>query len=198
MGKQQKQWQTLFPWTPKITADSDYSHEIKRHLLLGRKAMTDLGNILKRRDIILLTNISLVKAMVFTIVMYGCENWIIKKAKHWRTDAFELWCWRRLLRVPWTSRRSNQSNEIKRKSTPNIHWKDWCWSCSSNPLATWCEELTHSKRPRCWERLKVGGEGDYRVWDGWMASPTQWTWVWSSSESWWWTGKPGVLESLGL
>ena len=113
MGKQWKQWQTP---SPKITADSDYSHEIKRHLLLGRKAMTNLGGILKRRDIILLTNISLIKAMVFPIVMYGCESWIIKKAKHWRTDAFELWCWRRLLRVPWTARRSNQSNEIKRNS----------------------------------------------------------------------------------
>ena len=110
-------------------------------------------------------------------------------------DAFELWCWRRLLRVPWTARRSNQS--ILKESVLNTHWKDWCWSCSSNPLATWCEELTHWKRPWCWERLKVGGEGDNRGWDGWMASPTPWTWVWASSRSWWWTGKPGVLQSMG-
>ena len=79
----------------------------------------------------------------------------------------------------------------------NIHWKDWCWSWSSNTLPTWCEELTHLKRPWCWERLKAGGEGDERGWDGWMASPMWWTWVWVSSGSWWWTGKPGVLQSMG-
>ena len=79
----------------------------------------------------------------------------------------------------------------------NIHWKDWCLSWSSNTLATWCKEATHWKRPRYWERLKVGGEGDDRGWDGWMASLTQWTWVWASSRSWWWTGKPGVLQSMG-
>ena len=91
----------------KITADSDCSHEIKRHLLLGRKAMTNLDNILKSRDITLPTKVRLVKAMTFPVVMYGCESWIIKKAEHQRIDAFELWCWRRLLRVPWTARRSN-------------------------------------------------------------------------------------------
>ena len=92
----------------KITADGDCSHEIKRCLLLGRKAMTNLDSILKSRDITLLTKVHLVKAMVFPVVMYGCESWTIKKAEHWRTDAFDLWCWRRLLRVPWTARRSNQ------------------------------------------------------------------------------------------
>ena len=93
----------------KITADSDYSHEIKRHLHLGRKVMTNLDNILKSRDISLLTKVCLVKAIVFPVVMYGCESWTIKKAEHQRIDAFELWCWRRLLRIPWTARRSNQS-----------------------------------------------------------------------------------------
>ena len=83
------------------------------------------------------------------------------------------------------------------KSVLNIHWKDWCWSWSSDTLATWWEELTHSKRPWCWERLKAGGEGEDRGWDGWMASPTRWTWVWASSGSWWWTGKPGVVQSMG-
>ena len=78
-----------------------------------------------------------------------------------------------------------------------MHWKDWCWSWNSNTLATWCEELTHLKRPWCWERLKVGGEGDDRGWDGWMASPTQCTWVWVNSGSWWWTGRPGLLQSMG-
>ena len=93
---------------PKITADGDCSHEIKRRLLLGRKAMTNLDSILKSRDITLPTNVQLVKAMVFPLVMYGCESWTIKKAEHQRMDAFELWCWRRLLRVPWTARRLNQ------------------------------------------------------------------------------------------
>ena len=93
----------------KITADGEYSHEIKRHLLLGRKAMTNLDSILKSRDITLPAKVHLVKAMVFPVVMYGCESWTVKKAEHQRIDAFKLWCWRRLLRVPWTARRSNQS-----------------------------------------------------------------------------------------
>ena len=90
----------------------------------------------------------------------------------------------------------NQTSQSLRKSSLNIHWKDWCWSWNSNTLATWCKELTHWKRPWCWERLRAGGEGGDREWDGWMASPTQWTWVWASSGSWWWTGKPGVLQSM--
>ena len=108
----------------KITADGDYSHEIKRCLLLGRKTVTNLDRILKFRDIILLTKICLVKAMVFPLVMYGCESWTIRKAEHQRIDAFELWCWRRLffLRVPWMARSSNQS--ILKRSVLNIHWKD--------------------------------------------------------------------------
>ena len=105
----EKQWQTLFLGGSKITADGDYSHEIKRHLLLGRKVMTNLDSILKRRDITLSTKVHLVKVMVFTVVIYGCESWTIKEAECQRIDAFELWCWRRLLRVLWTARRSNQS-----------------------------------------------------------------------------------------
>ena len=109
MGKQWKQCQTLFLGGSKITADGDCSREIKRHLLLGRKVMTNLDSILKSRDITLPPKVRLVKAVVFPVVVYGCENWAIKKAEHQRTDAFELWCWRRLLRVPWTARRSKQS-----------------------------------------------------------------------------------------
>ena len=109
MGKQQKQWLTLFLGGSKITVDGDCSHEIKRRLLLGRKVMTNLGSILKSRDISLPTKVRLVKAVLFPVVMYGCESWTIKKAEGWRIDAFEVWCWRRLLRVPWTARRSNQS-----------------------------------------------------------------------------------------
>ena len=106
MRKQWKQWQT---WPPKVTVDSDCSHEIKRHLLLGRKAMTNPDSILKSRDITLLTNVCIVKAMIFLVVMYGCESWTIRMAKCWRVDAFELRCWRRLLTVSWTIKRSNQS-----------------------------------------------------------------------------------------
>ena len=108
MGKQRQQWLTIFLGS-KITADGDCSHEIKRHLLLGRKVMTSLDSILKGRDITLPTKVHLVKAMVFPVVMYGCESWTIKKPERQRIDTFELWCWRRLLRVPWTARRSNQS-----------------------------------------------------------------------------------------
>ena len=173
----------------------DCSHEIKRYLLLGRKAMTKLGSILKSRDITLPTKVHLVKTMVFPVIMYGHESWTIRKAEHWRIDAFELWYWSTLLRVPWTARRCSQS--ILRKSVLNFHWKEWCWSWNSNTLATWCEELTDWKRSWCWERLKAGGEGDDRGWDGWMASLMWWMWVWVGSQSWWWTGKSGVLQSMG-
>ena len=105
-------------WGSKITADGDCSHEIKRHLLLGRKVMTNLDSIFKSRDITLPTKVRLVKAMVFSVVMYGCESWTVKKSEHWRIDAFELRCWRRVLRVPWTARRSNQS--ILKEINPGI------------------------------------------------------------------------------
>ena len=155
--------------------------------------MMNLDSILKSRDITLSAKVRLVKAMVLPVVMYGCESWTIKKAEH-RIDAFELWWWRRLLRVPWTARRSNQS--ILKEISPG-YWKDWCWTWDSNTLATWCEELTHWKRPWCWEGLGAGGEGDDRGWDGWMASLTRWTFVWVNSGSWWWTGRPGMLRFMG-
>ena len=137
----------------------------------------------------------LVKAMVFPVVMYRCEYWTIKKAECQRINAFELWCWRRLLRVPWTASRSNQS--ILKEISPECSLKDWCWSWNSNTLATWCEELIYLKRPWSWERLGAGGEGDCRGWDVWMASLTRWTWVWVDCGSWWWTGKSGMLQSCG-
>ena len=114
-----KQCQTLwFFLGSKITADGDYSHEIERRLLLGRKVMTNLDSIFKSRDITLPTKVRLVKAMVFPVVTYGCESWNVKKAEHRRIDAFELWCWRRLLRVPWTARRSNQSTFLSEGDQP--------------------------------------------------------------------------------
>ena len=178
----------------KITPDGACSHEIKKCLLLGRKAMTNLDSILKSRDITLATKVHLVKAMFFPVVMYGCESWTIKKAEHWRIDVFELWCWRRLLRVPWTARRSNQSS--LKETNPEYSLEGLMLKLKL-PLATWCEKLTHLKRPWCWARLKAGGEGDDRGWDGWIASLTQQTWVWVNSQSWWWTGRPGMLQSMG-
>ena len=144
----------------KITAEGDCSHGIKRHLLLGRKAMTNLDSTLKHFP----TKVHLAKAMVFPVVMHGCESWTMKKAECWRIDAFELWCWE----DSWESLgwQGDPTSPSKRKSVLNIHWKDWCWSWNSNTLATWCEELTHLKRPWCWERLRAGGEGDDRGWDG--------------------------------
>ena len=145
------------------------------------------------------TRVHLVKATDFPVaihvVMYGCENWTIKKAGHWRMDAFELWYWRRLLRVPWTARRSNQS--ILKEISPGCSLVGLILKLKLQYFATWYEELTHLKRPWSWERLRAEGEGDDRGWDGWMASLTQWTRVWVDSGSWWWTGRPGVLWFMG-
>ena len=180
----------------KITADGDCSPEIKRRLLLGREVITNLDSILKRRDITLPTMVRLVKAMVFPVIMYGCESWTIKKVEHWRIDAFELWCWRRLLRVPWIARRSNQS--ILMEISPEYSLQGLMLNLKLQYLAIWCKELTHLKKNWCWERLRAGGEGDDREWDGWMAWLIQWTWVLVNSGSWWWTGSPGVLRFMGL
>ena len=141
-------------WGPPNHFSDDCSHEIKRRLLLGRKFITNLDSILKSRDITLPTKAHLVKAMIFPVVMYRCESWTIKKAECWRMDAFELRCWRRLLRVPWTARRS----------VLGVQWKDWWWSWP--PIV---KKLTLRKKPWCWERSKAGGEGDDRGWNGWIA-----------------------------
>ena len=194
-GEAEETVSDLIFWGSKITVDGDCSHEIKRHLLLGRKTMTNLDSIFKNRGINLPTKVCLVKAMVFPVVMYGCESWTIQNAECQRINTFELWYWRRLLRVLWTARRFNQS--ILKEIVLNIHWMDWSQTWNSNTLATWCKEQTHWIRLWCWERLKAAGEVDSRGWDGWMASSTQWTWVWASSGSSCWTGKPGVLQSMG-
>ena len=141
----------------KITADGDCSHEIKRHLLLGRKVMTNLDSIFKSRDITLLTKVCLVKAMVLPVVMYGCESWTVKKAERQRIDGFELRCWRRLLRVPWTARKSNQS--ILKEISPGCSLEGLMLKLKLNTLATSCEELTH------WNRLMPGGIGSRRKGD---------------------------------
>ena len=167
---------------------------VKRHLLLGWKTMTNLDSLLKSKDITLPAKVHLVKSIVSTVVMYGCESWTIKTAECQRIDAFELWCWGRLLIIPWTARRSNQS--ILKDISPEYALERLILKLKHQYLATWCEELTQWKRPWCLERLKAGGEGDNRWWDGWMASPTRWIWVWASSGSWWWTGRPSVLQSM--
>ena len=179
----------------KITADGDCSHEIKRRLLLGRKVMTKLDSILKSRDITLPTKVHPVKAMVFAVVMYGYESWTVKKAEHRRIDAFELWCWGRLFRVPWTARRSNQS--ILKEISPGISLEGMMLKLElqhCDHLMRRVDSLEKTDAGRDWG---AGEEVDDRGWDGWMASPTRWTWVWVNSGSWWWTGRPGVLQFMG-
>ena len=180
----------------KITADGDCSHEIKRCLLIGRKAMTHLDSILESRNITLPTKLHLVKAMLFPVVMYGCESWTVKKVEHRRIDAFELWCWRRLLRVPWTARRSNQS--ILKEISPGCSLEGLMLKLKLQYFTHLMQKVDSLERLWCREGLGAGGEGDDRGWDGWMASLTQWTWVWVNSGSWWWTGRPGMLHFMGL
>ena len=173
MGKQWKQWQILFSWAPKSLQD-DCSHEIKRCLLLGRKVMTNLDGILKSKDIILPTKVYLVKAMVFPVVMYGCESWTIKKAEC-RIDALELWCWRRLLRVPWTARRSNQS--ILKEISPEYSLEGLMLKLKLQYFGHLMWRADSFEKPLMLGKIEGGRRRDDRGWDGWMASLTQWTWV---------------------
>ena len=165
-----------------------------KDLLLGRKVMTNLDSLLKSRDITLPMRVHLVKAVVFPLVMYGWEIWTLKKDEHRRIYIFKLWCWSRLLGVPWTARRSNQS--ILKEISSEYSLEGLMLNLKLQYFGHLM--LAHLKRPWCWERLKAGGEGDDRGWDGWITSLTQWTWVWVDSRSWWWTGRPGVLQSMGL
>ena len=182
-------------WGSKITSDGDCSYEIKRCLLFGRKVMTNLDSILKSREITLATRVHLVKAMVFPVVMYGCKSWATKKAEPQRIDDFELWCWRRLLKVPWTARKSNQY--ILKEISPEysleglmlklkLQYFGHLTQRSDSFENTLMLGKTAGRWRRGWQRMK-----------GWMASPSQWTWVWVNSGSWWWTGRPGVLQSMG-
>ena len=164
MGKQWKQWLTLF-----LGADGDSSHEIKRRLLIGRKAMTNLDNILKSRDITLPTKVHLVKAVVFPVVMYQCESWTIKKAKHQRIDAFELWCWRRFLRVTWIARRSNQS--VLKEISPEYSLEGLMLKLKFQYFGHLCEELTHWEDPdagKDWRQEKGMTEDEMVGWHHWL------------------------------
>ena len=195
MGKQWKQCQTLVFGGSKITADGDCSHEIKRRLLLGRKVTTNLDSILKSRDITLPTKVHLVKAMLFPVVMYGCESWTVKKAEHWRSMLLncgvgeDSWESLGLQEIQPLHPKGDQSwvfiggNDAKAE-TPILwppHAKSWLIGKDPDAGRDWGQEE----------------KGDNRGWDGWMASPTQWTWVWVNSGSWWWTGRPGMLRFLG-
>ena len=142
--------------------------------------------------------------LLYLIGSHSCDfssshvwMWELDYRESW---ASENWCfWIVVLEKTQESLglQGDPTSPSSRWSVLGVHWKDWCWSWNSKTLATWCEELTHLKRPWCWERLRAGGEGDDRGWDGWMASPTWWTWVWVNSGSWWWTGRPGVLWFMG-
>ena len=195
MGKQWKNGRFIFVGS-KVTADDDCSHKIKRCLLLGRKVMTNLDSMLKSRDTTLPTKVWLVKAMAFPIVMCGCESRTIKKAEHWRIDAFELWCWRRLLRVPWTARRSNQS--ILKEISPGCSLEGLLLRLKLQYFGHFMWRADSLEKTLMLGKIEGRREGDDRGWDGWMASPSQWTWVWVSSGSWWWTGRPGVLWFMWL
>ena len=159
----------------KIIADRDWNHEIRRWLLLSRKAMTNLDSGLKCRDTTLSMKAWIVKAMVFPVVTDDCERWTVKKTEQQRIDAFKLWCWRRLLKVPWTARRSNQSilGEIK----PVYSLEGLMLKLKLQYFGHLMEKPTHWKSPWCFERLRAEGEEGVRGWDGWMASPMQWTWT---------------------
>ena len=177
----------------KITADDDFSHEIKRCLLLGRKVMTNLDSIFKSRDITLPTNVRLVKAMIFPVVMYGCEIWTVKKAEHRRIDAFEMWCWRRLLRVSWTARRS-----ILKEISSEYLREGLMLKLKLQYFGHLMQRTDSLKKTLMLGKVLGWRRMDDRGWDGWMASQTRWTWVWVNSRIWWWTGRPGMLQFMGL
>ena len=162
-----------------------------RHLLLARTAMTNLNSVLKSRDVTLLTKVCLVKAMVFPVVMYGCESWTIKKAECWRIDAFELWCWRRVLRVPWTARKS--SRLILKEISPEYSSEVLMLKLKLQYLGHLMWRTDFLENTLILGKIEGRRRGQRRT--SWlMASLTQWTRVWANSGRWWWTGKPGVLQ----
>ena len=195
MGKQWKQCQTLFLGGSKITADGYCSYEIKRRLLLGRKVMTNLDSIFKSRDITLQTKVRLVKAKVFPVAMYGCESWTVKKAERWRIDAFKLWCWRRLLRVSWTARRSDQF--ILKEINPGISLEAMMLRLKLQYFVCLMWRVDSLEKI-----LMLGGIGGRRRsgrqrirWLDGITDSMVMSWV--NSGRWWWTGRPGVLRFMG-
>ena len=188
-----------FSTSPPLDGNEDAWRSLgtKANLLKERRPLMMPATLylIQQRCSWAITNVHLVKAMVFPVVMYGCESWIIKNSRCWRMDSFGLWCWRRLLRVPCTARRSNQS--ILKEISPEYSLEGLMLKLKLQSFGAWFKEVTNWKRPWGWKRLKAGGEGDDREWDGWMASLTWWTWVWVNSGSWWWTGRPGGSDYKG-
>ena len=160
-----------------------------------KKSSEKPNSMLKRRDITLLTKVHIAKTMVFLVVMYGCESWTIKKAEDWRIDTFELWCWRRLLRITWIARKSNQS--ILKEINPEYSLEGLMLKLKIQPFGHLTGRADPLEKTLMLGKIENGGKGDNRGWDGWMASPTLWRWVWVNSGSWWWTGRPGVLRFMG-
>ena len=178
-----------------LSPNGDCGHEIKRGLLLGRKVMTNLDCILKIRDITLWTKVRLIKTVVFPVVMYGCESWTIKKAERRRIDAFELWCWRRLLRVPWTARRPRQS--ILKEISPEHPLEGPMLKLKLQYFGHLMGRTDSFEKTLMLGKIE-GGRRRGRQRMRWLDGITDsWTWVWLSCGSWWWTGKPGVLQSIG-
>ena len=157
--------------------------------------MTSLDSILKSRDITLPTKVHLVKAMVFPVVMHGCESWTIKKAEHRRIDAFELWCWTRLLKVPWAAKRANQS--ILKEISPGCALEGLMLKLKFQYFGHLMRRTDSFEKTLMLAKIEGRRRGDDREWDDWLAPPTKWTWVWVVSRSWWWTGKLDVLQSMG-
>ena len=195
MGKQWKQWLIIFGGS-KITSGGDCSHEIKIWLLLGKKVMTNLDSFFQKQRHYFANKGPSRQGYDFSI-SHVCmcdldykESWALKKWCFWTVVLEET------LESPLDCKEI-QTVYPKGNQSWIFIGRTWCWSWKSHTLATWCEELTHLKRPWCWERLKAGGEEDDRGWDGWMTSLTQCTWVWVNSGNWWWTGRPSVLQAMG-
>ena len=200
MGKQRKQWQTLFSWTPKSLHMVTAAMKLKD--ICSLKVMTNIKRWLKSRNITLPTKVRIVRAMVFPVVVHGCESWTTKKAECWRTDAFKLWCWRRLLRVPWTERLNHSILKDMGQMSLNTYWKDWCWSWNCNTLATWWNWLTE-KAPAAgkdWGQEEKGVTEDEMV--GWHhgLNEHEFEQLWKMVKDWeaWHAAVHGVAQSQRL
>ena len=195
MGKQWKQWQTLFSWAPKSLQMVTTVTKLKTLPPWKKSYDQPRQHIKKQRHYFASKGLS----------SQGC-GFSSSRVWMWKLDYNESWapknwCFRTVVLEKTLESLGLQGDPTSpswRRSVLGVHWKDWCWSWNSNPLTTWCEELIPWKRPWCWERLKAGGEGNDRGWGGWMTSLTQWTWVWASFGSWWWIGRPDVLQFMGL
>ena len=189
-GETRKQWETLFFWAPKSLQTVIAAMKLKDANSLEGKYDQPRQHIKKQRHYFA-NKVCIVKAMVFPIDMYGWKSWTVKKAEHWRIDAFQLWCWRTLLRIPWTARRSNQW--ILKEISPEYSLEGLMLKLKLQYFGHLMQRADSFQKTLMLRKIEAGGEGDERGWDDWMASLTQWTWVWVSSGSWWWTGKPGML-----